>query len=329
MTSLVELTLREANDLVKNIICSLSMPMDDKNAIIDHIIEAESRGYSSHGLIRVLPIVSEMKEAALNSKVINIDSGGFLFLDGGGGQGIAVITRLLQEAFIRLESSNAIVIGASNYIGTTGCLGLYGMKAAKYGYVAIQTCHSIALMAPSGAIDPVVGTNPLTISLPGTNFPFVADISTSVHSHGWARIAKLRGETIPDGVIQDRVGNISREPEGEAFGSMLPMSGYKGFALALASELICGPVLGGKAGKAAVSGSDSYFAILIKANAVRPLENVLRDCDLLFEEVLQSTLKPGADKLRIPGERASKKKETIFVPRELYDQLKTFADRFH
>jgi L-2-hydroxycarboxylate dehydrogenase (NAD+) len=320
-SAVIELDIKEATRLARATLGSLRISESDKDAIVSHVIEAEARGYASHGLMRLIPIVSELQSGNYHTRHLEVDDDGFLFLNGAGSQGIAAVSELLMLAIDRLGTRSVVIAAASNYVGTTGCLGVYGNRLAGQGLIAIQICHSIALVAPDGALDPILGTNPFSISVPGSDFPFVADIATSVKSHGWARIAKLKGEPIPEGVIQDRMGNPSFEPEGPCFGSMLPMAGHKGFALGLAAELICGPVLGGKAGLKAVPGSDSYFSVVFKADIVRPIDSVMTDCNKLYEEILGARRKPGVPELRIPGQRASKFSDSIAISRELWEDL--------
>jgi L-2-hydroxycarboxylate dehydrogenase (NAD+) len=318
----IELDREVAIAMVYDALDGIGISDQDRDVISRHLVDAEHRGYSSHGLIRVSRIIAEMQgHSSAKSRRLKVDRGSFIFLDGGSTQGIAAVTELLEIAALRVFSQGAIVAAASDFIGTTGCLGVYGQRLAEQNLVSLQFCHSEALVAPFGAIDPVMGTNPIAISIPCGGHPFVADLATSARSFGSIRVAKEREAEIPFGVVQDKDGNPSNNPDDAVRGSMLPMAGYKGYALGLAIETICGPVFGGKAGRTAAPGSDSYFSVIFRADNVRPLREVQESCGKLFDEVRFARVKNGQPNARIPGERRLQSADKISISRELYAEL--------
>lgn len=83
------------------------------------------------------------------------------------------------------------------------------------------------------------------------------------------------------------------------------MAGHKGYALGLAVELLCGPLLGGKAGKEAVAGSNGFFGVVIRGDVVREFDAVAEDIKKLFAEIEQAPLAAKSEGVRIPGKNAS------------------------
>jgi L-2-hydroxycarboxylate dehydrogenase (NAD+) len=302
------LTIDAARALAFDILSRCSVGSDDATAIAEHLVQSEIRGYGSHGLTRLLPMVEAIRSAAPpKMRNIAVDTGPFLLLAGGGSQGIATVTDLLNRAAQRAEEGGAVVVGATDYIGTTGCLGVYAATLAERGLAAIQFCHSEYGVAPYGSAEAILGTNPIAVSMPGRQFPFVADFATAAWSYGSLKEAITRKQQVPLGVVQTASGEPSTDPNDADNGSQLPMAGHKGYALGLAIELICGPLLGGKAGRDAVRGSDSYFAILLRSDVARSAESVENEMELLYQEIRQAPLAKGFDKVRIPGESSHAK----------------------
>jgi L-2-hydroxycarboxylate dehydrogenase (NAD+) len=302
------LTIDAACALAFDILSRYSVSPADATAIARHLVDAEIRGYASHGLVRLPPMIEKIQSARTGgTRQIIVDTGSFLMLAGGGSQGIASVTDLLERAAKRAVENGAVVVGATDYVGTTGCLGVYAASLARRGLTAIQFCHSEYGVAPHGSAKAILGTNPIAVSMPGEEFPFVADFATAAWSYGSLKAAMAGKQRIPLGVVQTADGNPSTDPNDADNGSQLPMAGHKGYALGLAIELICGPLLGGKAGCDAVQGSDSYFAVVLRTNIARPTEVVEKEMELLYEEIRRAPLAAGFDAVRIPGETADAK----------------------
>ena len=189
-------------------------------------------------------------------------------------------------------------------------------------------CHSRAAVAPHGSVKPVLGTNPIAIGFPGQPVSFCVDISTAAMSYGKIMAAARAGETLPPGIVQSASGQPSTDPNDAEAGSQLPMSGHKGYALGLAIELLCGPLLGGKAGNAAVSGSDGFFGILLRADCARSSGALDNDVQALFAEIKAGPAVSNKQ-IRIPGEASAQRQYQathIEVSTELLEELRVFAD---
>jgi len=298
----------------------------DVGRILEHLLRAEKRGYPSHGLVRVPSIVASIEGSREpGSRRPLVDLPGFLLFDGAGSQGIATVCHALELAVERSRTAGAIVVGATNYRGTTGCLGVYAADLARDGYATILMCHSEYGVAPVGAAKAILGTNPITMGMPAARFPFVGDVSTAAWSYGALKQAMLENRTIPEGIVQTADGRPSKDPNDADNGSQLPMAGHKGYALGLGIELLCGPLLGGKAGKDAVSGSDSFLGIVIRGDVARTRDNVVNDVESLFNEIRTAPLADGYSEVRIPGERSNSeeaKEGKIRVRTDILAQIK-------
>jgi len=67
-------------------------------------------------------------------------------------------------------------------------------------------------------------------------------------AHGKVRVAKNKGETLPEGVLLDGHGRPTTDPEAlfsDPVGALRPVGTYKGYGLALVNELLAGILSGG------------------------------------------------------------------------------------
>ena len=77
------------------------------------------------------------------------------------------------------------------------------------------------------------------------------DFATSQIAGGWIYAARSAGARLPDNVLMDSEGNVTRDPE-DYFrgGAIMPSGGHKGYALALAAEIVA---------EAMLDSADDYF----------------------------------------------------------------------
>jgi (2R)-3-sulfolactate dehydrogenase (NADP+) len=111
--------------------------------------------------------------------------------------------------------------------------------------VAIIATNAPAVLAPPGGRAAVVGTNPLAVAAPVPDGPpVVCDLSTSQVSRGAIMRAAQQGVEIPAGWALDAVGEPTCDATAALAGTLVPLGGAKGFALAVAIEVLTGALLG-------------------------------------------------------------------------------------
>jgi len=279
------------------------------NCIAEHIVESELRGYSSHGFMRLPAIIAQLKNSDINKVSVDVGTDSFVHMNGHGNIGIPVVKKLLSIGMSCARKVKATVVSSKDYVGTTGCLGVYASELADNGFASIQFCHSEYAVAPHGSSAAVLGTNPICFGFPGRDFHFIGDVATSAWAYGSLKEAMFRNEAVPAGIVQTEEGRPSTDPNDADNGSQLPMAGHKGYVIGLAIELFCGALLGGKLGHKAVAGSDGYFAIIIDAESVQELGCVMGNAEKLYEEILRGPESYDSTGIRIPGQRFAKHKK--------------------
>ena len=119
------------------------------------------------------------------------------------------------------------------------------MKAAEKGYIAFICSNSPAQMAPMGGCEKLLGTNPFAtvIPVPGSD-PIMVDMATSIVAKSKFKEYKNEGKPLPDGWALDNDGNPTTDPDKGMSGLILPMAGFKGYAISMLIDIFSGLLSG-------------------------------------------------------------------------------------
>ncbi len=130
----------------------------------------------------------------------------------------------------------------SHHAGVTGW---FVERLAEQGLVALMFANTPAAMAPWGGTRALFGTNPVAFAapLPGAA-PVVVDLSLSTVARGKIMAAAQKGEPIPEGWATDAAGRPTTDAKAALKGTMQPVGGPKGAALALMVELLAAGLTG-------------------------------------------------------------------------------------
>ena len=212
---------------------------------------------------------------------------------------------------------------------TCTSLGYFTEQIGNHGLIAIGFTNASAIVAAPGAKVPVLGTNPIAMTVPGSGDRAYlhADFSTSAVALGKITMAKAAGDVIPLGWAVDSHGNPTTDPDAALKGALLSAAGHKGWALGLLVELLAAG-LTDSASSLDVKGlklpdgkphnlGQTYILIDIEAHAGRDAmaERLSRVLDEMNND---------GGKGRIPGlER--RKLDPVNVPDDLWAQVTELA----
>jgi L-2-hydroxycarboxylate dehydrogenase (NAD+) len=212
-----------------------------------------------------------------------------------------------------------------------GRLGYYVEAAAAEGMIgvlAISGGTASAVMAPWGGSEPRLSTNPLAIGFPNPEGePVISDISTTQAARGRVLVAAASGQEIPDTWALDGTGDPTTDPT-KALppnGTLAPLGGHKGYALAVAVELLCGG-LGGTYPPPQASG----FVAAIDPEALNP-GGFSTAVTAMEASMRSSPVRPGFDEVLLPGTGSARRKRAaetdgVHVVSGVWDALCAAAD---
>lgn len=219
-----------------------------------HLVEANLLGHDSHGVGMVPRYIGNLIDGTLvaNTSVkIERNDGAFVVADGQRGYGQRVATEAMDVAIDACRNSGLTLLSLRNahHIGRVGA---YGQQALDAGLVSLHfvnvTDHGTTV-APFGGSDGRFVTNPICMSMPGTDTqpPLLLDMATSTVAHGKVRVAHNEGRKVADGLLIDSDGQPTNDPGvmfNEPMGAMTPVGGHKGYGLATFCELLAGALTG-------------------------------------------------------------------------------------
>lgn len=317
----VRLPVDDLRRLAEDVLAAAGCASENAQAVADALIRAELDGLPWHGLERLPGWAAELSageidgwaqpEATMPSPTaVRVDArGGFAF------PAIAYGIAAAQETAEQMGMVGVAVVNGRHY----GVAGHHVERLAERGLVALMFGNSRAAMAAWGGVSPVLGANPLAFACPRrSGAPLVIDLSLSVASRARVEAARRHGERLPEGWALDRDGRPTTDPVAALDGSLLPVCGAKGAALALAVEILAAGLTGAPFGYETGHGRYGQLILALNPDAFAAGGAMERIEALLAAVVAEE----GA---RLPGERRlaerARRRDGITVPQALYDDL--------
>jgi L-2-hydroxycarboxylate dehydrogenase (NAD+) len=308
MTRVPAVTLVE---FASAVLQAVDVPASDALVTATRLVEADERGRTGHGLIRLPSYVTRIRAGGVNVRpaiAVRHETPVSALVDGDNGLGQVVMTQATELAISKAAQSGLAWVGttSSNHAGAAG---LYPAMAAEAGliglYLAVANANG---MPPWGGTNPLLGTNPLAIAVPAQPHPFLLDIATTAASHGTIKVAAQQGTPMPEGWVVDTDGRPITDPAHAHEGYLVPMGGYKGSGLTIAIGLLAGVLNGAAFGASVVdhrrdqvTPTNTGQAILVlRPDLFGPREQILAG---LTEHI--AALRDSGGSVHLPGDGAA------------------------
>ncbi len=247
--------------------------------IARHLVEASLRGHDSHGVGLTAHYCEAIRAGVMRlgrPLAVARDLGALLLCDAahGAGQVMAHEAMLLGIERAKVHGLAAIALRDAHHVGR---IGHYAEQCAEAGLVSIHFVNvpRHAAVAAHGGAAARLGTNPFAAGFPRKDAPpIIVDFATSRWAVGKVRVARNKGERLPDGILLDPAGQPTNDPAllfADPAGALLPFGEHKGFGLGLACELLAGALIGGDTqdGSRSDGVSNSMLSILLPPRASR------------------------------------------------------------
>jgi LDH2 family malate/lactate/ureidoglycolate dehydrogenase len=240
----------DLTELIEECCRGAGLSSGDAEAVADALVYASLRGQDAHGFARLANYMRRLYQGlARGSEDVRVaaEHGVVRRIDARRAIGPAVARRATDMAIDVAERDGAAVVAVGD---TThfGAAGFYARRIAERGLVALVLSNGPRAVAPHGAAQALLGTNPLAIGLPaGAGAPVVLDFATAAIARGQVRRAAASAEPLPPGVALDDTGRPTTDADAALTGSLLPFGGAKGsglaFAIAMLAALLAGAQL--------------------------------------------------------------------------------------
>lgn len=233
----------------------------DSNVITDVLLTSDLFGIESHGIQRLILYYNGIKTGRIKVgskiKIIN-ETPVSLLVDANKAMGQLASKRTMDMVIEKAKTSGIAIatVRNSNHFGIAG---YYAKMAEEQGLIGISMTNTQAVVLPTNGKKPMLGTNPIAISMPATPVPFLLDMSTSVVTRGKIEVYDKNKEPVPTGWALDTDGkdindsNKIIEITNKCLtGGILPLGGalemfggHKGYGLSLAVEMFTSILSGG------------------------------------------------------------------------------------
>jgi (2R)-3-sulfolactate dehydrogenase (NADP+) len=300
----------------------------------DALIAAELDGLASHGVSRLPFYADQIKAGKVDGKAVPTVSrpaAALIRVDACCGLAFPAIDLGFEAASLVARESGLVAIAIANS-HHAGVVGHHVEKLAAQGLVGIAFANTPAAIAPWGGTRGIFGTNPIAFACPRSAAPpLVIDLSMSIVARGKLLIAAAKGEPIPAGWALDKEGNPTTDAMAALAGTIEPIGGAKGAALAFMVEILAAGLTGSQFGFEATSFFDAkgppprtgqlFLALDPIALAGPSFGNRI---EILCAAILEDPA------IRLPGERRLKmrarlSREGIAVPAKLLADLRQRA----
>ena len=237
----MRVTITDARTLVDRVMRVLGHDEAEAAIIANHLIDCELRGVHYGGLPRALSIADRLTRTGppRHPIIVDRDTPVSAHLDGGDRIGYVVAHRATQIAIEKATTSGIAVVGASN-TWYTGMLSHYAEAAAAQGLVTMIASNASPWVAPHGASEGRIGTNPICFGFPSSEEPVIWDIGTSAIMHAEVVLAGRLEQPLPPGVAFNAAGEPTRDPAAALQGAFAAWDGHKGSGLGIVVQLLGG-----------------------------------------------------------------------------------------
>lgn len=326
---------------VADVLVAVDVLPDHALTTARRLLEADLRGRTGHGLIRLPQYVPRIEAGGVNLRpeiTLRRETPVSALVDGDNGLGQVVMTLAAETAIAKATESGLSWVGTvhSNHAGAAG---VYTAMAVERDLIAMYMAVASANVMPAwGGRERLLGTNPISIAIPaGEEPPYLLDIATTVTSHGTIKVVAQRGEQMPEGWVVDMEGNPILDPHRADEGFLMPIGGYKGAGLNLGIGLLAGVLNGAAFGAEVIdhrevpgeAANTGQTILVMRPDLFRDLEELETAMDHHLR-TLRASGAPG--RVQLPGERAAalveeQRREGIPVGEVLLGQLRELGER--
>ncbi|MDO4962274.1 MAG: Ldh family oxidoreductase [Eubacteriales bacterium] len=305
------------------------VPREDAKICTDVLLESDRRGIESHGCNRFKPIYLDRIKDGTLLPVTKIDiikeTPTTIVMNANDGMGMVashdMMNRLIEKAKIYGMAGGAIY--NSTHFGIAG---YWSGMAEKAGMIGICGTNARPSVAPTFGVEPMMGTNPLTFTMPTDEaFPFNFDCATSIVQNGKIEFYERSGKPTPAGLVVTGDGGTMTD-SGEILREMRAgncallsigglgeeTGGYKGYGFTTIVEILSAALTGAPFMKE-LSGRNAdgskkmfhlgHFFFVINPEFFMGLDTFKETAGGICRGLRASRKAPGAERIYTAGEK--------------------------
>ncbi len=312
-------TLRVAESdlraLTERLLVAAGASEENAHEAAEIFVDADVKGIGAQGIDYMYYIIDSLKRGLIDGRVrprLARETPSTALIDGqrGLGQPAALMAVRVATEKARASGSATVAIGNSTDIFM---IGAYAERLAKNGLIGLVMTSGPPLVHPHGGVERILSTNPLAFGFPRRGEdPMVFDMATSALASSRIRQAAYHGEQVPPGTGVGPDGKPTTDAATIRKGAIGPMAGHKGFGLALAVALLCGPLSGSAVGPEmggwqheGETKTQGHFMYAVDPRSFVDFDQFITRSEWYIDTIKNSKKAEGVEAIRIPGERAA------------------------
>lgn len=315
-------------NFTKDVFIGAGVPEKDAAICADVLVEADKRGIESHGVARLQMYYERIKrkqQLPITKLTTVREAPATVRLNANNGMGQVASTKAMQMSIGKAKKYGIgmAVVENSNHFGIAG---YYVLMATQQDCIGICGTNTRPAIAPTWSVEPMLGTNPLTIGVPTDwEFPWVADHATSITQRGKVETYARLGKPLLEGWVIDETGSAATDSKKVLLDLMKDkaaltpiggigeeMGGHKGYNYATFVEIMSACLNQANMLKACI-GLDAkgkivpynlgHFFIAIDPAAFCDIAAFKKKTGDLLRQLAGARKQPGADHIYIAGEK--------------------------
>ena len=319
----------QMNSFMIEVFKGYGVPEEDAAICADVLLESDRRGIESHGCNRFKPIYIDRIVKGTLLPVTNIEiireTPTTVVMDAHDGMGM-VASHHMMKKLIEKAKQYGMAGGAIRNSTHYGIAGYWSDMAANEGLIGVTGTNARPSIAPTFGVENMLGTNPLTFSLPtDEEFNFCLDCATSIVQRGRIEYYARSGKPTPAGTVISENGEALTDSE-EILSALVngtaalaplggigeELAGYKGYGYATVVEILSAALSGGQFMKSLSGvGSDGkpamyhlgHFFFVVDPEAFMGRDEFKRIAGDICRALRASKKAPGEDRIYTAGEK--------------------------
>jgi len=326
----------ELEKLVSRVLQSAGASETSARSTARALVQAEIDGQGGHGLSRVDSYVEQVKSGKVVGDAqprVTRPRPGVVMIDVAHGF-FYPAADLAYEEIAAAARQNGIAAAGFFRSHHAGALSLVVARFANDGLMAMMFANTPKAMTAWGGRTALFGTNPIAFAAPNPGaLPIIIDLALSEVARGKILKASQEGRPIAGGWAKDADGKPTTDAAAALKGTLQPIGGAKGAALALMVEILAAALTGAHLSSEATSFFDGegdppgvgQLLIVIDPDALGGRAIVAAKISAVAAAI---TADEGA---RIPGSthaarRAKAEADGVRLPAAMLTRLRALAD---
>lgn len=244
------LSFDQLRTFCRQVLINAGASEENAGYVAEHLARANLLGHDSHGVSCLVMYLDALSDGYIDptaSPKVLRDMGSIAVVSGSWTFGQVGAEFAAKVAIEKAKQHKVAIVGAI-HCNHTGRLGHYCEMAAAEGIGTIITHGGFesTFMVPPGGKSGALAANPIAFGLPAGKYPpVIVDFATTMVAVGKLAVARDEGKQVAPGLIIDRAGDPTVNPN-DFFdgGALLPVGGHKGYGLGLAVEILSAALIG-------------------------------------------------------------------------------------